>query len=311
MEDILSKLPQLEEDMSQEVRKIRQISVKIEARNNIEKVDTLGSLILKEQRATIPGIKTTDLHKGKMKVIFTINISGEFISGIFFNDDIIITDYNSKKIVSHDPNGQKKRELKIVDKPTDITKVNDKTIAVSSYPHTIFEINVETMTLLKTLTVGVNVWGLCFTGDEYITAQGNTISWLNSETDAKLKCCNTGSKNTPFVTCYKSTKYIYTNGNNSIRQESTTENSFDYKSETLIDPFSQAIDYDGNVYAFGRKSKNIHQLTSTGELVRIIPLADIDNTLNDQPWVMRFQNDSNRFLLTFHTSGNVRVCEIE
>ncbi|XP_063405766.1 E3 ubiquitin-protein ligase TRIM45-like [Mytilus trossulus] len=310
MEDILSKLPQLEEDMSQEVSKIRQISVKIEARNNIEKVDTLGSLILKEQRATIPGIKTTDLHKGKIKVIFTINISGGNISGIFFNDDIIITDYNSKKIVSHSPNGQKKKELDLVYRPTDITKVNEENVAVSSYPHTIFEINVETMTLLKTLTVGVSVWGLCFTGDEYITAQGNTISWLNSETGAKLRCCNTNA-NTPFVTCYKSTKYIYANGNNSIRQESTTEKSFDYKSETLKVPFSQAIDYDGNVYAVGHQSKNIHQLTSAGELVRIIPLSDICSTMNDQLWVMRFKNDSNRFLLTFHGPGNVRVCEIE
>ncbi|XP_071144253.1 uncharacterized protein [Mytilus edulis] len=310
MEGILSKLPQLEDDMSQEVRKIRQISVEIEARKNIEKVYALGSISLNEQRTPIPGIKIIDFQKGKLKVIFKINISGHYISGIFFNDDIIITDYNSKKIVSHDPNGQKKRELNIVDKPTDITQVNDKTIAVSAYPHTIFEINVETMTLLKTLAVGVNVWGLCFTGDEYIASQSEAISWLNSDTGAKLRCCNT-NVNTPFVTCYKSTKYIYTNGNNSIRLESTTEKSFDYKSETLIDPFSQAIDYDGNVYAVGHQSKNIHQLTSAGELVRIIPLSEIDNTLNDEPWVMRFQKDSNRFLLTFHGSGNVRVCEIE
>ncbi|XP_076082543.1 E3 ubiquitin-protein ligase TRIM45-like [Mytilus galloprovincialis] len=312
MEHILSKLPQLEEDMSKEAKKIRVISVKIDARNIIEKVDTLGTLSLKERRPTIPGIKTIDLHKGKIKVIFKIDINGGCISGTFFNDDIIITHYNSKTIVSHDPNGQKKRELKIVDKPTDITKVNDKTIAVSSYPHTIFEINVETMTLLKTLTVGVNVWGLCFTGDEYITAQGNTISWLNSETGAKRKCCNK-DLNTPFVTCYKSTKYIYTNGNNSIRQESTTEKCFDYKSESLIGTYIQAIDYDGNVYAVGQESKNIHQITSTGELVRIIPLSEIDNlnTLNGHLWVMRFQEESNRFLLTFDSGGSVHVCKIE
>ncbi|CAG2191584.1 unnamed protein product [Mytilus edulis] len=121
--------------------------------------------------------------------------------------------YDRKKIVSHDHNGQKKKELDIVNKPTDITKVNDETIAVSSFPSTIFEINIETMTLLKTLTIGAIVWGLCFVGDEYITAQGNTISWLNSATGEKLRCCETDA-NTPFVTCYKSTTYIYTNGKN-------------------------------------------------------------------------------------------------
>ncbi|CAC5391724.1 unnamed protein product [Mytilus coruscus] len=228
MEDIFSKLPQFEEDLSK-VREIRELSVEIEVTDVIEKVDTLGSVNLKERRPSISGIKTINFLTGKFKVVFTINISGQYISGIFFNDDIVLTDYSSNKIVSHDPNGQKKEELNIDDSPTDITKVNDETVAVSSNPHKIFEINVEAMTLLRTLNVDVNVWGLCFVGDEYITAQGNSISWLNSETGAKLRCCNTGTNtHTPFVTCYKSNKYIYTNGNNSIRQESTTEKCFDY-----------------------------------------------------------------------------------
>ncbi|XP_063436829.1 uncharacterized protein LOC134718265 [Mytilus trossulus] len=310
MEDIFCKLPQFEEDLSKSVREIRDLSVKIKVTDVIEKVDSLGSVNLNERRPSISGIKTTNFLTGKFKVVFTINISGPNISGIFFNDYIVITDYSCKTIVSHDSNGQKKKELNVQDSPTDITKVNDETVAVSSYPHKIFEINVETMTLLRTLTVDVNVWGLCFVGDEYVTAQNNTISWLNSKTGAKLRCCTTGA-NTPFVTCNQSTKYIYTNGTNSIRQESTTEKCFDYNGKSLEYTYSQAIDYDGNIYAVGRESKNIHQLTSAGELVRIIPLSDIDSTMTDLPWVMRFKDDSNKFLLTFYSTGKVRVCEVE
>jgi hypothetical protein len=61
--------------------------------------------------------------------------SGEtrFLNGIFFNDDVIVTDYANNRIVMYDDQGVQKKELKIDNQPTDITKVNDLTVAVTFF----------------------------------------------------------------------------------------------------------------------------------------------------------------------------------
>jgi hypothetical protein len=59
-------------------------------------------------------------------VLFTINVGAgqsgvtRFLSGIFFNDDIIITDNVNNRIVMYDDQGVQKKELKIDNNPTDI-----------------------------------------------------------------------------------------------------------------------------------------------------------------------------------------------
>ncbi|CAC5373688.1 unnamed protein product [Mytilus coruscus] len=102
------------------------------------------------------------------------------------------------------------------------------------------------------------------------------------------------------------------NVDHSIKLESAVGKGFQYNHSNLSDPYNQEIDEEGNIYVVGYSSNNIHQLTPTGELIRIIPLSDIDNTITGCPWVMRFRRNTNRFLLTFHASaGPVLVCGIE
>jgi hypothetical protein len=57
-------------------------------------------------------------------------------------------------------------------------------------------------------------------------------------------------------------------------------------------------------------SKNIHQLTSDGKCIRIIPLSDF-STITDTPWLVRFKENNNRFMLTFYCTGKLLVCEID
>ncbi|CAG2217733.1 unnamed protein product [Mytilus edulis] len=101
------------------------------------------------------------------------------------------------------------------------------------------------------------------------------------------------------------------NGNNCIELESAGGKGFQYNLGNSDRSFNQEIDQDGNVYVVGYDSNNIHQLTPTGQFIRIIPLSDIDNTVTS-PWVLRFKRNTNRFLLTFNSSRDpVLVCEIE
>ncbi|VDI84357.1 tripartite motif-containing protein 56 [Mytilus galloprovincialis] len=311
MEEISSKLPQIEHDLSKAIQGIKDIHIKFEATDVIADTACFGRLQFKEQKPSLPGLKTVNYHTGKIKVMFTIDIKGSYISGIFFNDDIIITDYDKNRIVYHDNNGNQTGVLNIPNHPTDITKVNDRTVAVSSDAQKIFIIYVKPLTLTKTLDTKVPTWGLCLVENEYITAYSNTIYWLNAETGAKIKELATGA-DTRFVTCYKTNKYVYMKNSNCVKLESPDGKGFQYNNSKLSYSYNQEIDEDGNIYVVGHSSRNIHQLTPTGQLIRIIPLSDIDNTITMYPWVMRFKRNTNRFLLTFQATGvPVLVCEIE
>ncbi|CAG2219081.1 unnamed protein product [Mytilus edulis] len=220
-------------------------------------------------------------------------VNSNFISGIFFNDDIIITDYEKNRIVCHDNTGKQTEVLNIPNYPTDITKVNDQKI---------FIINVKPLILAKTLDTKVPTWGLCLVENEYITANSNTIYWLNAETGAKIKELATGA-DTRFVTCYKKNEYVYMNNTNSIKLESADGKGFQYTDSKLLSySYNQEIDKEWNIYVVGYSSNNIHQLTPAGQLIRIIPVSDIDNTITGHPWVMRYKRNTNRFLSKFNGS---------
>ncbi|CAG2206303.1 TRIM56 [Mytilus edulis] len=217
MDEILNNLPQTEKDISNLLHEIRTISVKFEHKDIISDITSLGSLIFNEHRhspCSIPGMKIANYHTGKIRVAFTIDVTTPAVSGIFFNNDIILTHYSQNKIVYYDNKGQEQEQLNIPYCLTDVAKVNDQTVAVSSNEKKIVLIN--------------------------------------------------------------------------------------------------DVDSDGNIYITGYDSRNIHQLTSTGQLVRIIPVSELDNTITAPPLVIRFQPNSNRFLLTFDTGATkVLVCEID
>ncbi|XP_052086528.1 tripartite motif-containing protein 59-like [Mytilus californianus] len=311
MDEILNNLPQTENDIYQLLREIRIISVKFEHKDIISEIHSLGSLIFDEHLPSIPGVKIANYHTGKIKIVFTIDVTTAAVSGIFFNNDIILTHYSQYKIVYYDNKGQEQEQLNIPNLVTDIAKVNDQTVAVSSNEQKILVINVKPLTILKTLNISNPVWGISFCENEFITANGKKISWLNTENGTVVRSQPT-TADIRHVYCYKKNEFIYWDSGNSIKRESNDGKSFTYNHSLLQRPFSQDVDSDGNIYTTGYDSNNIHQLTSTGKLIRIIPISDIGNTITAAPWVIRFQSNSNRFILTFNGGASkVLVCEID
>ncbi|CAC5420815.1 TRIM56 [Mytilus coruscus] len=227
MEEISRKMPNIENDLSKVIQGIRDISVKFEETDIISDTVCFGQLQFNEGKPSLPKLKTVNFHTGKIKVMFTIDITGSYISGIFFNDNIIITDFQTKRIVYHNHTGKQTEVLNIPHSPTDITKVNDQTVAVSSNAQKICIINVQPLTLVKTIDINVPVFGLSFVEDEYVTANNNIIYWLNAQTGAKIKELPTGAY-TMFVACSNKNEYIYMNGSNSVKRESAVGKSFQY-----------------------------------------------------------------------------------
>lgn len=171
MELILENLPQVDKRLSTLTTEMKNTSISFEQNKLISDITSLGRLILKGYKIKCPtGMRKVDFHSGMFKTLFTIDVvRGARISGIFLNGYILLSDYNGK-IIKCDNKGTQIKELKIPEKPSDITKVDDLTVAVATDSKQIQIINTQTLTLNKRITTDVNIHGLSFVDNEYITS---------------------------------------------------------------------------------------------------------------------------------------------
>jgi hypothetical protein len=103
---LLEKAPRMDDDISKLFREMRDISVSFTPEDLIQNMTSIGHIKTTETNPHYPidkeEKKKVNFQTGKIKVLFTIDVgavqSGEtrYLSGTYFNDDVIITD-NVKK----------------------------------------------------------------------------------------------------------------------------------------------------------------------------------------------------------------------
>ena len=320
LEELLEKVPRMDDDIFKLFSEMKYISVSFTPEDLVHNIASLGhikttetiphSVIDKEEK------KKVNFQTGKIKVLYTIDVgtaksgSEQFLSGIFYNEDLIITDYANYRIVMYDDQGVQKKELKIDNRPTDITKVNDLTVAVATWTTKVYLVDPKLLTLSRIFTIDGSAWGISYVEDEYIVVFNGTISWIDPTTGRQIRELKNGFYDTRFASSSCKGDIIYMDCVSSVKCVSTKGNNFTYKSDRLSSPYSHDTDCDGNIYIIGYGSNNIHQLTSDGKCIRIIPVSDF-STITDSPWALRFKDDNNRFMLTFYNTGKVLVCEID
>ena len=312
LDELLENIARMDDDISKLLRQMKDVSVSFTPDDLIQNMTSIGHIKKTETNPHSP----VNFQTGKIKVLFTIDVgagqSGQtrFLSGIFFNDDVIITDNVNNRIVMYDDQGVQKKELKIDNHPTDITKVNDLTVAVATSSTKVYLVDPKLLTLCRIFTIDVSAWGISYVEDEYIAVKNGTISWIDPTTGTQIREIKTGYAYTRFASSSCKGEIIYSDSGSSVKCVSTKGNNFAYKCDWLSCPRSHDSDCDGNIYIVGHWSKNIHQLTYDGKCIRIIPLSDF-STITDSPRVLRFKENTNRFMLTFYDTCKVLVCEID
>ena len=312
LDELLENIARMDDDISKLLRQMKDVSVSFTPDDLIQNMTSIGHIKKTETNPHSP----VNFQTGKIKVLFTIDVgagqSGQtrFLSGIFFNDDVIITDNVNNRIVMYDDQGVQKKELKIDNHPTDITKVNDLTVAVATSSTKVYLVDPKLLTLCRIFTIDVSAWGISYVEDEYIAVKNGTISWIDPTTGTQIREIKTGYAYTRFASSSCKGEIIYSDSGSSVKCVSTKGNNFTYKCDWLSCPRSHDSDCDGNIYVVGHWSKNIHQLTYDGKCIRIIPLSDF-STITDSPRVLRFKENTNRFMLTFYDTCKVLVCEID
>ncbi|CAC5396475.1 TRIM56 [Mytilus coruscus] len=316
-----SKFTTLEEEMNEIVKSIKSISFLFVPSDHMKKftssIESLGSFKMVEQclertSSTLVN-KTVNFCTGVVKVVRTIADNLGQPSAIFVHDYIVTTSKSKLAVVKYSIDGKILASLPVGSFPTDVTQVNQNQVAISlyssDYMNKVLIVDSVGLKLLQTLDLkNITVYGLCFVNtDQFIIACSSTLTWINSSSGQKIKERATRGSSF-FVSKSDKKDFICGDGNNTVSRVVGDTTKFTYTSSQLSDPRGIGIDFQCNIYIAGHSSKNIHQITNDGKLIRVIP----SDTLGVQsPWTICFAQSGNKFLVTCIVSGKVILCEID
>ena len=140
----------------------------------------------------------------------------------------------------------------------------------------IYIVDIKEMKIKQTITSQATVYGLQYVKGEFLVANNDKISWINSSTGSKTKEVSTYGYS-DFIHSTDSKDYIYVDGYYNVTCTVGGVTQFKYSSQELRGPRSVSTDMHGNIYVCGFSSKNIHQISNDGNIVRIIPSSDFGN----------------------------------
>ncbi|CAG2228829.1 unnamed protein product [Mytilus edulis] len=280
----------------------------------IRNAQTFGSIkVDKSSVISLSGnleIDKVDFRTGNINILQVIDVcnGAGSTSGIFVQNLLLFTVREKNKVVKYNNDGQSLlSELALPGAPADIAVVTQFKVAVSSHGQGVCVVDSNKMTLLQTLNLpGIPVYGLCFVNEDlFITCHGSTLTWINLSSGQTINQKTTRGQSY-FVLSLSQTDYMYADSSTSVDYVVGNTKKFTYTNSDLSYPRGIGIDCMGNLYIAAVSSRNIHQITNTGELIRKIPASTVGI---ENPWTIRFATNRNKMVVTCGISGKATICE--
>jgi hypothetical protein len=316
MDRITRKNYDLDKEMKEAILQPRKSLVTFETNKFLcefqANVESFGDLTLDSYLKTNGILGKVNFVSGSIKILKTIEIEinkagTKRITGIFVPNFLILTDSSNRQVIKYNDNYVYLSSLSLPKELSDITSMDEDSVAVaSSNSDDIYLININTMTLTKTIKVSTTLHGLQYVEGEFISVYSGTLTWLSAE-GLQLR----DSKNHTdawFVRSLGKNSYICADGYNAISHTKDERKQFTYSSPKLSNPRGIDVDMEGNIYIVGLSSNNIHQITSEGKHIRTISTTDFGIS---SPWILRFKPKSAVFLLTSYETGKAVICKID
>ena len=156
LSNVISRKIDLEKEVNVSLQKMKNASLAFEPqqmlKNFKETITEFGKIRQIEQNYASTNFKQAqdevatkhvNFHTGSVKVINTIDLNDDkeknnYPSGIFMGDTIVLTDRSNSRIVKYSSSCKYLSEHKLRTKPTDVTEIDNQTVAVGSCPFTIY-----------------------------------------------------------------------------------------------------------------------------------------------------------------------------
>jgi hypothetical protein len=225
---------------------------------------------------------------------------------------ILLVDHFNRSVKLFDQSGKVEDELVLDDRPWDVTMLNDTTAAITW----------DNSRNIQLISVGQYLSKHSQIQTRFV-ARGITAS-----NGHLVVTCKVGEKCLKILTRYGEVvksistnisgrglfgypEYVIANTDGTVFYVSDWgkeqliavsrdgEIVFRYSHWDLTWPYGVATDLQGNVYVCGYRSKNVHQLTSDGRHIRILPVGGVHD-----PWTISFQPGTDNFLITNTSYGD-------
>ncbi|XP_022330482.2 uncharacterized protein LOC111128869 [Crassostrea virginica] len=232
----------------------------------------------------------------KLKSIY----GGDFLS----NGKLLLANYDEKKLILCGVDGVLTvlQEKELSGSPFGVCAIEENEVLVTlPYENKVFRLNSDSLELKETISLECKCYGIATSGN--ITVIGTRDSVVMFPGGLEERRCTTISSdlsNTDDVALDDEDNVIYsTFTQHTVRKQDKAGNVlFSYTHDKLKTPYGLDVNRNGEIFVVGYESNNIHILSRSGELLRIL------EEIKKPTWV-KFQSDTNRLFVM--ESGNVKV----
>ncbi|XP_021362333.1 uncharacterized protein LOC110456101 [Mizuhopecten yessoensis] len=271
--------------------------------------DLTGSLQYLTVKAAV------DVWTGSVSCVKTVDEStlGESVTplltgGIFTdNNELLMTDYNNRRLLLFDDTYSYVREFNINGHPTDIVRgraEDEVFVAVNDNEILKYQLRNGQLTLINKISCPQGTWGISVLGDNILVGTDGSVKVM---TDGKVtKSIKKRGGNT-YITTSPSSATVYHRDNNDVvcRRLDRHAEVYRYRDPGLKDPIGIGLDRDDNVYVCGNHSGNVHLVSPDGSRGRV--LVSKLSAIN-KPWCVVVHPTKQEFVVTsFQESTSLEV----
>ena len=265
----------------------------------------LAELTSNEQLKTVNVIpEKIDLTTAKLKseggLKITTIYGGDFLS----NGKLLLTNYSEKKLIVCEVDGVLTvlQEKELSGSPYGVCAIGENEVLVTLPDEkTVFRLDSDSLEIKDTISLECWCYGIATSGNiTVISTRNSVVMFSGGREESRCTKIASGLSNTDDVALDNEDNVIYSSfSKHTVRKQDKAGNAlFSYTHEKLKQPYGLAVNRNGEIFVGGNKSNNIHILSRSGELLRIL------EGIKNPTWV-KFQSDTNRLFVK--ESNNLKV----
>lgn len=243
------------------------------------------------------------MKSGQIKLLKKVKLCSYICRAVFRQDDILITDYNGKKVNVVDISLNLKFSIQVRGSPRDITIGDRERVLVSlGNEKEVVEIDMITKSVKSLFSTVRTCSGILWMNDKFIIASGDKIE-LYGHDGIRQKEITT--KDT-WTMCRKQNEetFLYPK-DDTVVENSQFTNEKNLFTQSGADLRGIDTDIEGNIYTVGMSGNKLYQLSPDGSLLKEVDCSSFN--LNKLFGVCL--NDKNNIVITT-CNGDVALFEI-